>query len=86
MRIDLTPKSGYDYPNKGIDARHWSKILKNLREESALEDWHYEKFYKWLEETWKIKVILANELYPGGISAIEVDDANYTMLLLRFPR
>ena len=75
------------------DASHWKTILRKLKEE-FLEDTEYgaEKkydnyFYAWLEDTWKIKVILTTTAdFAGYISGIDVDETNYTMLLLRFPR
>ena len=72
------------------ESMHWARILRQLREESpwkecshSLED---EKFHAWLKETWIITPITTGSILPGYISAIDVDDATYTLLLLRFPK
>jgi len=89
MRIDfITFESDPD--GFFVLGSRWAKILRQLREESpwqgcgnSIED---DKFYTWLKETWQIKVIMTHNIMSGYISAIEVDEASYTMLLLRFPK
>lgn len=97
MRIDFNlddPErdvfSSYGRLHGRSESRHWAKILRQLREESpwkgcghSIED---EKFHTWLKDTWQIKVITSGGFMPGYISAIDVNDSAYTMLLLRFPK
>lgn len=67
------------------DARHWSQILYNLREECPLEIQHG-GFYGWLEKEWNCKAIFADDNYTSYLKGIEIDEASYTMLLMRFPK
>jgi len=66
------------------DPRKWSLIMMRLKNESPHVLFNHE-FYQWLEKEWGWKVITTEEDSEGYITAFEIDDASYALLLLKFP-
>lgn len=77
MRIDLLKKND-------PFALHWSWVMKKLHSESPYKLYD-SGFYQWLETEWKFKVITSRDECEGYITAFEIDDSTYALLLLKFP-
>lgn len=79
MYIDLFPKS----PSVYSDSVFWYNVFQGLKLESGLDRYDTE-FYTWLGTEWGIKCCTAQPDYSGIIEGIEIDEATYSMLLLKF--
>ena len=64
-------------------ARRWGKLLRALKVESGIPLYD-DSFEKWALDVWGIRFLHESTEYPGHLTGVELDDATYTMLLLKF--
>ncbi len=63
---------------------YWSRVLMRLRSESGLPLFN-DKFEAWVKDTWNITILHEDKEFPSHLTGVELDDAIYTMLLLKYP-
>lgn len=76
MRVDFNER-------QHLPVVKWSTMLRLLKDESGLPLYD-DRFEQWVFDEWGIVFLHGNPVYPGHLTGVELDDATYTLLLLKY--